>query len=90
MRFGNDMGRELPTDGQKPFWTCWVQGLDGGYGFEHPTPESAMKEAERLAETSGRKVFVLQLVGVCRIDVIRQSTWTQPAESPIPPTELPF
>jgi len=51
------------------FWTCWVKGTNGGYGYQHTTREDAVQEAERLAGlpvNQGREVYMLELVGCCK------------------------
>jgi hypothetical protein len=50
----------------KEFWLCWVDGGNGGYGFQHSTFESAKSESERLAklpDIQGKKVYVLNCCG---------------------------
>ena len=59
------------------FWTCWVEGTTGGYGYRHESLESARKEAERLAALSnndGKPVFVLEFVGAAVINRVRWET----------------
>ena len=53
----------------RPFWTCWVDGSAGGYGYRHWAKEDAYKEAERLAQmpsNHNRKVFVMEMVAACQ------------------------
>ena len=48
------------------FWTCFVEGTNGGGHFQHPTFDEAKDEAERLARmllNQGKKVHVLEEVG---------------------------
>ena len=50
----------------KVFWTTWVDGTTGGYGYKHPTLDEAKKEAERLSQLPGnigKPVRVLQWLG---------------------------
>ncbi len=50
----------------KKFWTCWVDGTTGGYGYRHSTFEDAQHEAKRLAVlqgNDGKAVYVLEYVG---------------------------
>lgn len=48
------------------FWTTCVQGTTGGTGYQHDTLQSALTEAERLANMKnniGKRVYVLECVG---------------------------
>lgn len=47
----------------RTFWTVWVEGTGGGYGHQHTTFSEAKEEAARLVTHTGKRVFVLMLVG---------------------------
>ncbi len=60
----------------KSFWTCWVDGTTGGYGYRHPTFGSAQAEADRLSRmpgNKGKRVVVLQSIGYAEIPI--PETW---------------
>lgn len=59
----------------KAFWTTWVEGSDGGYGYRHASFESAQKEAERIAikpDVVGKQVFVMAAIGAA---TAKQTEW---------------
>ena len=59
----------------KQFYTCWVEGTNGGYGYKHPLFEDARKEAERLASipcNDGKQVYVLCCLGFAKVT---RATW---------------
>ena len=62
----------------KQFYTCWVEGTNGGYGYKHPTHEGAKAEAKRLASLESnddKKVYVLCCLGFAKINrVIWENT----------------
>jgi len=61
----------------KQFYTCWVEGTNGGYGYKHLQYEDARKEAERLASipaNDGKTVYVLCCLGFARIAKV---TWEE-------------
>lgn len=64
----------------KKFWTCWVDGSSGGYGYRHESLESAKKEAERLATIyEGKAVFVMAFIGAAVVNRVR---WEIPNDVP--------
>lgn len=51
---------------EKQFFICFVEGSDGGKGYQHPSFDAAKLEAERLASlpgNSGKKVYIFAAVG---------------------------
>ena len=51
------------------FWTCLVEGTDGGTHHRHANTSDARVEAERLArqpQNRGRKVFIMESVAYYR------------------------
>ena len=50
------------------FYTCFVEGTNGGRHYHHGNPLLAKEEAERLATlpgNHGKKVFVMKAVAYC-------------------------
>ncbi len=59
----------------KTFWTCWVEGTNGGYGRQHPSFVAAAEESDRLAQLPGnvgKPVYVLQCLGAT---VAKRTQW---------------
>lgn len=57
----------------KQFYTCWVDGSNGGYGYKHTSFEAAKQEAERLANlppNDGKLVFVLCCLGFAKVNKV--------------------
>ena len=64
----------------KTFYTTWVEGTSGGYGYPHETFEKAKEEAERLASlpgNTGKRVRVLQCLGFAVV----KNTYYEPCET---------
>ncbi len=55
-------------DRMETFWICYIEGTDGGRHYRHWSLEDAQTEAERLAECTGKKVYLLKCIGVCQIE----------------------
>jgi len=68
----------------KQFYTCWVEGTNGGYGYKHPTHKKAKAEAKRLADlpsNDGKQVYVLCCLGFARVSRV---TWENTESDEIP------
>ena len=48
------------------FWIVWNGKRDGTPTYQHPSPESATHEAERLTCLSGGTFHVMEVVASCR------------------------
>lgn len=53
--------------GSEKFYTCYVEGTDGGKGYKHAKPEEAKHEATRLAKETGKKVYVMRAISYCEV-----------------------
>ena len=58
----------------KKFWTCYVEGTNGGKHKRHYDIEEAAHEAERLARKEGKNVYLFLCIGVCYAEE-RPITW---------------
>lgn len=57
----------------KKFWTCLVEGTDGGFHHKHLSLGEAIEEAKRLARqpyNTGLKIYVLEATGYCEVPEI--------------------
>jgi hypothetical protein len=54
------------------FWMVFVEG-GGSPTHRHATRQQAEAEAERLAEKTGRRAFVLAAVSCCEVTRVRWS-----------------
>jgi hypothetical protein len=52
---------------QERFWTCHVEGTNGGVHHQHTNYMEARAEAERLARLNvGKHVYVMRLASQCK------------------------
>ncbi len=51
------------------FWECYVEGTNGGGHFKHLSLDKAEKEAVRLAELTGKMVYLFECIGKCKVNV---------------------
>ncbi len=68
----------------KTFWTCWLEGTNGGRQFQHESFGSAEQEAKRIAlmpENDGKKVYILMCLGAVSA---KKTTWEQAASFDVP------
>ena len=66
------------------FWTCYVDGRNGGVCFKHFSLESAKQEAERLSRlpgNDGKVVYLMECMGAARIKLVEWEA-AQPQDIP--------
>ena len=64
----------------EPFWMIYVEG-EHAPAYKHNTYESAMAEAKRLAELTGKPAYILVTDTKVELDKFRLTT-LNPAENP--------
>lgn len=54
----------------KPHWICYVEGTDGGRHLQQFSLEVAEGEAVRLARLTGKRVYLYECKGVCKVQPV--------------------
>ncbi|KKN17548.1 hypothetical protein LCGC14_0964730 [marine sediment metagenome] len=53
----------------RPFWVCYVEGINGGKHLRHFTLWKAREEAARLASLTNKTVYVFECIGKCGVEI---------------------